>query len=58
MSTIGDSGIEPHQLLDLRIVHVGKQALGAQRGIVDEAVERADARLQFAHHLGDGLELR
>ena len=46
-------GVQPDQLFDLGIVHVGEQALRAQRGVVDQAVKGAVLGLHLAHQIGD-----
>ena len=56
VSTMGETGIEPHQLFDIGIVHVGEQSLGAQRGIVDQAIEGAMLGLHLADQFGDHFD--
>ncbi len=45
--------VQTDQRLDLGIAHVGQQSFGADPGIVDKAVDRAEGVAQFLHEGGN-----
>jgi hypothetical protein len=45
--------VQTDQRLDLGIAHIGQQPFGADSGVVDEAVDRAEGVAQFLHEGGN-----
>jgi hypothetical protein len=45
--------VQTDQRLDLGIAHIGQQPFGADSGVVDEAVDRAEGVAQFRHEGGN-----
>ena len=50
VSTIGEH-VHAHEFLDLRIVHRRQHAVGAERSVVDQGIERPELLAQLAHQV-------
>ena len=58
--------VHAHEFLDLRIVHRRQHAVGAERSVVDQGIERPELLAQLAHQVGylldvaeiEGVELK